>query len=306
MTAELLGKYIWLVRTFVRAGDRGLDLGEIGRKWELRFGSPYPRRSFANHREAVEELFGVRIECDRTVNRYFIRYSGDVSDENSNAAWLINTFTVNNLLSLGKERLSGRVAVENIPSGQKWLTILMDAMTGGEVVEISYRKYTAQVPETLCVHPYAVKEFGKRWYLVGYCEERGAMRVYGLDRIVAMEVTGRPFEMPSGFDVDELFSGSYGIYLPEGRQPGKIVFRASEKEARYLRDLPLHPSQSEFPQRGEGDKPVLFSIKVIPNEDLLMKFCSYGDKLEILSPESFALSVASAHRKALDMYGTKL
>ena len=31
-------------------------------------------------------------------------------------AWLINTFTVNNMLSLGKERLSGRVAVENIQS----------------------------------------------------------------------------------------------------------------------------------------------------------------------------------------------
>ena len=116
MVTELLRKYIWLVQTFIRAGEKGLNLEEISDRWESRFDSAYSRRTFNNHREAVEEVFGIRIECNRSTNRYFIEYSEDVADENAESAWLINTFTVNNLLNLGRERLSGRVAVEDIPS----------------------------------------------------------------------------------------------------------------------------------------------------------------------------------------------
>jgi len=136
MVTELLQKYIWLVNTFIRAGERGLSLTEITDKWEDRFSTPYSRRTFNNHREAVEEVFGIRIECDRSTNRYFVGYSQDVSDENAENAWLINTFTVNNILRLSKERLSGRVSVEDIPSGHRHLTSVMEAMT--ENVEINH------------------------------------------------------------------------------------------------------------------------------------------------------------------------
>ena len=100
MITELLQKYIWLVQTFIRAGERGLSLEEITGRWEDRFDTAYSRRTFNNHREAVEEVFGIRIECNRSTNRYFIASSDDISDENAERAWLINTFTVNNMLIL--------------------------------------------------------------------------------------------------------------------------------------------------------------------------------------------------------------
>ena len=103
MVTELLQKYIWLVQTFIRAGEHGLSLEYITDKWEMRFDSDYSRRTFNNHRAAVEEVFGITIECNRSTNRYFIRYTEDVSDENAENAWLINSFTVNNMLRLSKE-----------------------------------------------------------------------------------------------------------------------------------------------------------------------------------------------------------
>ena len=111
MVAELLAKYIWIVQTFQRAGAKGLSLDEISDRWEDRFDSPYSRRTFNNHRSAIEEVFGITIQCNRSTNRYFIEFSDDITDENEQTAWLINTFTVNSILSLGKERLSGRVSV---------------------------------------------------------------------------------------------------------------------------------------------------------------------------------------------------
>ena len=291
MVTELLKKYIWLVQTFIRAGENGLSLDEITDRWEERFGSDYSRRTFNNHREAVEEVFGILIGCNRSTNRYFIEYSEDVADENAETAWLINTFTVNSMLSLGKERLSGRVSVEDIPSGHRHLTSIMEAMTENCQIVIGYRKYTSSETDTYTLHPYAVKEFAKRWYLVAYCMERKGMRVYGLDRIRSLEITDERFRMPKGFDVDELFATSFGIYIPEDKGH-TIVFRTTQKEANFLRDLPLHSSQRELtaaqvrrlaPEYA-GDGRVYFEIFVCPNEALTMEFCKHGARLEVLSP----------------------
>lgn len=298
MVTELLKKYIWLVQTFIRAGERGLNLEEISGRWEERFDSPYSRRTFNNHREAVEEVFGIRIECNRSTNRYFIGGSEDVSDEYAENAWLINTFTVNNMLSLGKERLSGRIAVEDIPSGHRHLTTVLEAMTEKLEIVISYCKYTSSEASEYTLRPYAVKEFAKRWYIIGHCVERDGLRVYGLDRIYSMEVTARKFRIPRRFDVDELFATSFGIYIPEG--PGQTIrFRTSPTEARYLRDLPVHSSQNET---AADEEHVTFEIFVCPNKALIMEFCKYGSRLEVLSPAPVREAVAAELRKAADIY----
>ncbi len=298
MVTELLRKYIWLVQTFIRAGERGLSLDEITDKWESRFDSEYSRRTFNNHREAVEDVFGIRIDCNRSTNRYFVKYSDDISDGDAQTAWLINTFTVNNMLSLGKERLSGRVSVEDIPSGHKHLTSILEAMTEGLEIRIVYQKYTSAQSGSYTLRPYAVKEFAKRWYIVGHCMERDALRVYGLDRILKLEITETNFEMEANFDVDEVFATSFGIYLPEG--PGQtITFKTSLTEAKYLRDLPLHKSQIEIAQDAES---VTFSIFVCPNRNLIMEFCKYGSRIEVLSPEHVRNDVAYELSKAASRY----
>ncbi len=302
MVTELLQKYIWLVQTFIRAGERGLSLTEVTERWENRFDTPYSRRTFNNHREAIEEVFGICIECNRSTNRYLVRGSEDVSDENAESAWLINTFTVNNMLALGRERLSGRVAVEDIPSGHRHLTTTMEAMTEHREIRIEYQKYTSEKPSAYTLRPYAVKEFAKRWYIIGYCLEREELRVYGLDRIKNMEITETGFKMPGNFDIDEIFATSFGIYIPDG--PGQTVtFRASATEARFLRDLPIHCSQQEIASDGDS---VTFSIFVCPNRALIMEFCKHGSRIEVLSPASVREAVAEELNGALMLYGHQI
>lgn len=311
MVSELIGKYIWLVQSLIAAGGGGMTFKELNEKYSRRFGQAYSRRTFNNHRLAVADLFGIDIDCDRSTNRYFIPYSGDVLDNNESIGWLVNTFTVNSLLSLGKERLSGRVSVEEIPSGQKYLTAIMQAMEDGKELEIVYGKYSSDSSETLHVQPFAVKEHEKRWYLVAFCHERAgadrrnddinAWRVYGLDRITSLQVTDASFRMPKDFDVDGIFSQSYGIYFPKaGQKPVTIRFKVTDEEARYLRDLPIHRSQvEENAAKGDGR---IFRIRVIPNRNLTMEFCRHAGRLEVIEPEEVRLSVKEEFEKAYKQY----
>lgn len=311
MVSELIGKYIWLVQSLIAAGGGCMTFKELNEKYSRRFGQAYSRRTFNNHRLAVADLFGIDIDCDRSTNRYFIPYSGDVLDNNESIGWLVNTFTVNSLLSLGKERLSGRVSVEEIPSGQKYLTAIMQAMEDGKELEIVYGKYSSYSSETLHVQPFAVKEHEKRWYLVAFCHERAgadrrnddinAWRVYGLDRITSLQVTDVTFRMPKDFDVDGIFSQSYGIYFPKaGQKPVTIRFKVTDEEARYLRDLPIHRSQvEENAAKGDGR---IFRIRVIPNRNLTMEFCRHAGRLEVIEPEEVRLSVKEELEKAYKQY----
>ena len=300
MVSELIDKYIWLVQTFIDAGERGLSLPEIVDRWTARYGGEdYPRRSFNNHREAVAEVFGIEIACNRSTNRYYIDAGESAVDKRQSVDWLVNTFTVNNLLTLSKERLSGRVSVEDIPSGQKWLVSVMQSMLDNTEMELHYRKYMSEDEEVRHIRPYAVKEFAKRWYIVAYSEEASALRVYAMDRILALKPTGEKFKMPKGFQVDDLFESSYGIYLPEGEEPVLVKLRTTLREAAYLQDLPLHPSQVFLGSEGDF---CLFALRVIPNPNFIMELVKHGGRLEILEPESLREQVKQELRNALKLY----
>ena len=314
MVSELIGKYVWLIQILSAAGDRGLTLREISDKYERRYDQAYSRRTFNNHRMAVRDVFGIEIICDRRNNRYLIPFSEEIMDNDKSIGWLVNTFTVSNLLTLGKERLSGRVSVEDVPSGQIYLTSIMQAMEDGRELEIEYGKYNSSQSETLHIQPFAVKEYERRWYLVAFCHERAtsegkdignsdikAWRVYGLDRILGMKESGKTFKMPKDFDVDSLFYNSFGVFFPkEGQRSVTVRFRATESEARYLRDLPLHRSQKEEGPAEDGGR--IFNIRVIPDENLLMEFCRLAGRVEVIEPEQVRSSVRDMLRKGLDYY----
>ena len=301
MVSELIDKYIWLVQTFIDAGPGGLSLQEVSDRWTARYGgTDYPRRSFNNHREAVAEVFGIDIACNRSTNRYYIDAGESAVDGRKSVDWLVNTFTVNNLLSLGKERLSGRVSVEDIPSGQKWLVTVMQAMLSDERMELRYRKYLSDEVEVRHIRPYAVKEFDKRWYVVAFSEEAEAIRVYAMDRILSMQEAGGKFRMPKDFSVDALFESSYGIYPPEDDPPVLVKIRTTDREAAYLKDLPLHPSQVFLGKDDAGKS--LFAMRLIPNPNFVMELCRHGDRLEVLEPAFLRAQVVDALRRALSVY----
>lgn len=296
MVSELVEKYVFLVQAFVEAGENGLTLSQVQRKWEGRYNQPYPRRSFINHRDAIVDLFGLVITCDRSTNRYRIDRSESAIDNREATDYLINTFTVNSLLTLGKERLSGRVAVEDVPSGQTFLIPVMQAMLDNSILSLQYKKYQSTQADARRIHPYAVKEFEKRWYIVAYSEEAKGLRTYAMDRVVAVEPTGEHFQMPKGFDVDALFEASYGIYLPEqGQKPQLVKIRTTEREAAYLEDLPLHPSQLRT-------GPTEFVLRVIPNPGFVMELLRHGDRLEVLEPQELRQTLKEEFKKAYHIY----
>lgn len=53
------------------------------------------------------------------------------------------------------------------------------------------------------IEPYAVMHTDGRWYLIGYCLSRKAMRTFRLDRVSDLEIGAGRFRRPAGFDATQ-------------------------------------------------------------------------------------------------------
>src|SRR5215469_7969329 len=50
------------------------------------------------------------------------------------------------------------------------------------------------------VEPYGIVHMDGRWYVVGHCRMREALRTFRLDRVSELEISDQTFERPAGFD----------------------------------------------------------------------------------------------------------
>jgi predicted DNA-binding transcriptional regulator YafY len=86
-------------------------------------------------------------------------------------SWLLNTFAVNHLIN-ESHKLKRRILFENIPSGQQFLTPILEAMRDGRTLEMRYRSFWSDESHDRVIEPYCVKVFKQRWYVLGRVPER--------------------------------------------------------------------------------------------------------------------------------------
>ena len=300
-TYTLFQQYIWLVNTIHRF--RKLTLEEINRKWletEMSEGVPIARSTFNRHRDAILDMFGIIIECDKKDGfRYYI-YNEEVLEENTIQNWMLSTLSVNSMLADNRS-VHDRILLESVPSDGENLHRFIDAMKRGVRVRINYRRYGAEPSNSsMKLDPYFVRVFNKRWYaLVKFPEPTAYLFTLAFDRIVSLEVTDEKFEYEKDFDPAGWFRDCYGIVRDPDVPVERVVIRAFGKEANYLLDLPLHHSQKELES---GESYMDFELTLRPTEDFLTPLLSRGSAIKIMEPQHLADEVKARHQAAFELY----
>ena len=66
-TAQLFNRYEWLVEVLNRNGS--LTFRDINQKWQNSnlndIRAEFPKRTFHDHRDAIRDMFGIDIECNK-------------------------------------------------------------------------------------------------------------------------------------------------------------------------------------------------------------------------------------------------
>lgn len=298
MAKNYFNRYVWLIDTINRHGH--ITLPEISRLWENSSlnddGGPLAERTFHNHRRAIEEAFGLEICCDRTLG-YYIEDDGDLGDGGLRQ-WLFESFSVNNLLN-ESEGLRDRILFENIPSSQRWLSVILNAMKEELAIEMTYQRFTRTEPHTFIAHPYCLKLFRQRWYVLARSEEYDLPRVYSLDRVAGIVQTDKKLKMPKSFNAKAFFADYFGIIVGDNVKPSLLEIRATAEQAKYLESLPLHPSQKAIEVTPEY---TVFQYWLVPTFDLKQEILSRGSTIEILSPGWFRAEILNEINQMQQQY----
>ncbi|MDE6534948.1 MAG: WYL domain-containing protein [Muribaculaceae bacterium] len=281
--AELFKRYFWLIDVIHQSG--GLSRDEINRRWRystLNENSEpaIPERTFHRHKEAIKELFDISIVCDRTDERVYRIDHSDIETSRNVRSWILNTFSLSNIL-LESHDIEDRILVEDIPSGVPFLSTIITSMRDNRTLYISYQNFFNDKSHSFYIEPYCLKLFRQRWYLLARSSYDDKLRIYGVDRILNLSVSENRFQLSKDFNASSIFEKCFGIIIGTNDKPTTIKFKVINDQQKYIRSLPLHPSQQEICCESDYS---IFSIFVKPTFDLIQEFLKYGYNLEVLSP----------------------
>lgn len=296
-TSNLLARYTWVVDTIRRAGR--ITRKELCRRWEqsaVSGGAELPRRTFFNYREAILDLFGVNIQIDRSTREYYIENDHSESGR-SLADLLLDSAAISGILADARS-ISSRVFLENVPSARTNLAPIIAAIKENRAISFSYHPYTRTCPTRgIVLEPYLIKLFKQRWYVAGRNVAENRLKTYALDRMISVEPTGKTFELPDDFDPQEYFRYSFGIVV-DASEPREVAIRAGERQAKYMRALPLHPSQQEMVNDGFS----IFYYKLLLTPDFVSELMSVGPDIEVLAPAELRALMANRLSATLALY----
>lgn len=300
MAKNYFNRYVWLIDVIRRHGH--LRKREIDALWATSSlndnkDDDLPERTFHNHREAILDIFGIEIAYDRRLG-YFIANGEDLDGEGVRS-WLLESMSLSNLLNESAD-MRGRILFEKVPSSSRWLSVVVDAMRDGKALEMTYQSFNRTEPTTFETHPYCLKIFRQRWYMLAKTIGKEELRIYSLDRVRAIKVLGKALELPAGFDAAEFFSDYFGIIIGHNVKPSIVEIKASAEQAKYLESLPLHHSQTAVETTPDY---TIFRYCLVPTFDLKQEILSRGSTLEVLSPEWFREEIINEVHKTLEKYG---
>ena len=281
MISKTFNRYIWLLNTLLQ--HKQLSFEEINALWKescLGNGTPLPLRTFHQHKNAVEELFGIEIKCNPSNGYKYYISTPDTLKNDSIRKWLLNSFTLSNMITAG-HNMKERILFEDIPRGTEYLQTVIEAMQKSKELQIDYQQFYGH-RKIYNIQPYAMKVYHQRWYAVGYIKELGGIRNIALDRTLEMNLLDTPFKLPKNFNAKKYYANTVGIYVNEELNPVKVKIRAYGVQIEYLRSLPLHSSQKEsVSKHGEFCD---FEYRLCLTPELSTHILAMGENVEVLEP----------------------
>src|SRR5690554_6057985 len=229
---------------------------------------------------------GIEISYDYTHKGYFI--------ERDSEAQLFEFLQFAGRIFLGElfkesltsfKELPNRVAPEDYTyyEGVAQMQPILLAIRSQSDIQFIHENFTRNSKTLYTITPLQLREYDRRWYVVGVPENEGHIKTFGLSRISNLKTRG--LSLIRLFDFQEQlakFDRIVGLNYDAADKAEFIRIAISKKQYKYLKTLPLHKSQ-HF-EKSLPDGRVELSLFLIPNYELKMQLLKMGDQLEVLEP----------------------
>ena len=179
--------------------------------------------------------------------------------------------------------------------GLEYLSPLFNSIVNKQCLQVRYRNFEG---ETFVwdIHPYYIKQYNTRWFLLALNEKHQSITNIPLDRIEECMPIGLKYKS-TDIDFADYFDDIVGVTFPQKLKMEVVLLRFAQERFPYVTSKPLHHSQ-KIVCRAE----CTISIEVVPNKELEQLLLSFGHQVEVLSPQSLRETMKENIAKLSKMY----
>ena len=262
-----------------------------GRKSYYRYSDP--TFSIFNNELSTEEVASLRSTID-----ILSRFRGV-----PNNAWLEDVISNLEFRFCVKPNTENVVSFEqnNLLKGLEFLGELIDCTINHQPIDLQYRTYAGNETKSI-VHPYHLKQFNNRWFLIGLQEGTNDNYITNkaLDRIVTFSRANVPFIPNNNIDFNEYFKDVLGVTIPSPEvKIENIILKFDEDRFPYVVTKPIHHSQIIL---SKDNRTVQISVR--PNPELEAHILFYGDQVEVIKPQWLRERIIEKIKNNLNKYAS--
>jgi predicted DNA-binding transcriptional regulator YafY len=177
---------------------------------------------------------------------------------------------------------------------------LFDAIRDQTTIDVIYHSYRHPAPKEFTVHPYLLKEYRNRWWLLGREGKSTRILTLGLDRIQKIKVSKEEYITNDLFNPDTFFDNVIGVSIDYNKKPEEIILRVNPVSVQHVESKPIHKDQEEV--RREKDGSLIIKLNLMINYELKSTILGFGDGIEVLEPKSLRDEIKEIHERSCAQY----
>jgi predicted DNA-binding transcriptional regulator YafY len=175
---------------------------------------------------------------------------------------------------------------------------ILEAIRGRQVLMVKYTTFGRSFPIKHTIHPYLLKEYKNRWYVIGLLESKKKPITLALDRIDQFSSLNMEYLENTHFDPEEYFSNFLGVTYTEGAIE-EVELKVTPFLANYLKTQHIHASQEVIKEDKEG---MYLRLRLIPNHELMAVLLSHGKEVQVLNPSALREQIKENLSAAFQQY----
>ncbi|WP_331497700.1 WYL domain-containing protein [Flavivirga spongiicola] len=191
---------------------------------------------------------------------------------------------------------------ENL-KGLEFLDELYQFILKKQAIEITYQSFKARQESTFTYHPYLLKEFRNRWFIIGKRKKNEGLMNLALDRIISIKRSEKAFVFDTGFNSEIYYKNAIGVSVSPNLEPETVLLYVNHKHAPYVLTKPFHHSQKEVSRDNYG---VTISLEVQLNFELEKEILGLGEGVKVIAPERLKRNIKERLYDAVDAYETEI
>ncbi|MGV6860795.1 MAG: helix-turn-helix transcriptional regulator [Putridiphycobacter sp.] len=184
--------------------------------------------------------------------------------------------------------------------GLEFLDQIYQAILKKIVLKLTYQSFKARQHSIFIFHPYILKEFNNRWFVVGRKEGESKIMTLALDRILILDYDLGIVYRKVDFNGEDFYKNTIGVTVLNEKHLCETILKVKRDNAPYVLTKPFHKSQELIDKDEDGS--ITIKLKVDLNYEFERLILGFGPSIEVIEPKMLRRKIKRKLKKSIKNY----